>query len=103
MDPIPVGVLAAVVAVLAIGLGIGIDRFLLRKHSIGHLEAARADADRLRRENKKELEEEISRRRGEFESDLTQRRTEFEQQLAESSKQLRRGRNKLEKRQTGSA
>jgi len=93
-----VGILV-VVALLAFGLGLISDRFLLKRLGLNRQADARAEAERLRIEAKHEIETETRERVVALESELARRRTDFEREQTESSKQLGRARRKLERRQ----
>ncbi len=99
MESIPVGFLVAVVAVLSFGLGLALDRFLLRRFGLNKLANARTEAKRIVSDARKEIENEKRKHVTEIETDLSARRGELEKELTNSRKQLKRTRRKLVQRQ----
>lgn len=91
MESISSGFLVAVVAVLAIGLGIAVDRFLLKRVGLNKLADARLEAKRLISEHEQRI--------AQADEDLNERDESFEREATETRKSQKRTRRKLEQRQ----
>ncbi len=96
MDPVDVGIVVALVAVLALGVGIAVDRFLVKRIGLSTLADAREQASRLLADAEKEIEALREQRITRAESDLARREQEFQEEIEASRRSWRRARQKLE-------
>ena len=97
MEP-TVGLL--IVAVVALGIGIALDRWLLTRSNRGRLAQARGEARRLVQEAEQEARLYRAEHVEQVEADLARQRREVEQEAAETKRHLGRSRQKLEQRQS---
>lgn len=98
MDPVTVGTLVALVAVVALVVGISVDRYLLKRFGLNTLADAREKASRLLADAEKEIEALHEQRVARTESDLARREQEFQEEIEASRRSWRRARQKLEQR-----
>lgn len=98
MDPLTVGLMVAVVAAVALGTGIILDRFFLKRFGLNRLAEAREQAHRLLADAETEIEALHEQRIARAEQDLTRREQELQEESDQSRRNWRRARQKLEKR-----
>jgi len=103
MESISVGFLVAVVAVLSIGIGLAIDRFLLRRFGLNKFANAKKEKKKIVSDARKETENEKQTLVAELEKTYSARHDELTKELANSRKQLKRSRRKLIETKTQTA
>ena len=99
MESTALGFLVAVVAALAFGLGIAVDRFLLKRVGLSQLTDARLEAKRLIADAEREIDAVHEQRIARAEDDLSRREESFKEETAETRKNLKRLRQKLDQGQ----
>ncbi len=98
MDPLLVGLMVAVIAAVALGIGVLLDRFLLKRFGLNRLAEAREQAHRLLADAESEIEALHEQRITRAEEDLKRREQELQEEAEQSRRNWRRARQKLEKR-----
>ncbi|GIV62207.1 MAG: ribonuclease Y [Rhodothermaceae bacterium] len=99
MDVFGVVIGAVVMVALGIGIGIAVDRFLLKRLGLNQLAQAREQAQRLLADAEKEIEQLRFERIEKVEADLKRREDALAEETAEARRALRRSKEKLEQRQ----
>ncbi len=94
---ITVGLIIAV-AVVALGIGVAVDRFLLSRSSRSRLIAAEKDAERMLQNARREVETYRQKHVEKAESELARTREAAKNEFGESKRSLHRSRQKLEAR-----
>ncbi|QXD17282.1 ribonuclease Y [Rhodocaloribacter litoris] len=84
---------------LGIGIGIAVDRFLLKRLGLNQLAQAREQAQRLLADAEKEIEQLRFERIEKVEADLKRREDALAEETAEARRALRRSKERLEQRQ----
>lgn len=92
-----IGLLIAV-AVVALGIGIAVDRFLLSRSNRGRLADAEKEADRIMREARREAETYRHEHVEKAEAELARSKEAAEGEFMESKRALHRSRQKFDKR-----
>jgi ribonuclease Y len=93
-----VGFLVVLVAAVALGTGIILDRFILKRFGLNRLAEAREKAHHLLADAEKEIEALHEQRIAKAEEDLRRREQELQEEAEETRRNWRRARQKLEKR-----
>ncbi|WP_166973871.1 ribonuclease Y [Rhodocaloribacter litoris] len=99
MDVFGVVIGAVVMVALGIGIGIAVDRFLLKRLGLNQLAQAREQAQRLLADAEKEIEQLRFERIEKVEADLKRREDALAEETAEARRALRRSKERLEQRQ----
>ncbi|GIV61771.1 MAG: ribonuclease Y [Rhodothermaceae bacterium] len=99
MDVTGVVIGAVVLVALGIGIGVAVDRFLLKRLGLNQLASAREQAERLLADAEKEIEQLRFERIEKRAADLDRREKALAEETTETRRALRRTKEKLDQRQ----